>query len=108
MEPLPLIVDGLALGAIYALAFVLVLNGVGAVNLAHGDLVTLGGFVAIAIAAWAPTWPGLVFLPAVALIMAVAGFLLVTVIPRRPRRDAPDDVAISTFAVGAILAALLA
>ncbi|HTY66350.1 MAG TPA: branched-chain amino acid ABC transporter permease [Alphaproteobacteria bacterium] len=111
MEPLPLIVDGMALGAIYALAslaFVLILNGVGAVNLAHGDLVTLGGFVAIAIAAWAPAWPGLMFLPAVALIMAVGGFLLVAVIPRRPRRDAPDDVAISTFAIGAVLAAFLA
>jgi len=110
MEPLPLIVDGLALGAIYALAslaFVLILNGVGAVNLAHGDLVTLGGFVAVAIAAWAPSWPGLVFLPAVAVIMALAGFLLAAVIPRRPRRDTADDVAISTFAVGAILAACL-
>ena len=110
MEPLQLIVDGLALGAIYALAslaFVLVLNGVGAVNLAHGDLVTLGGFVAIAVAAWTPSWPGVVFLPAVAIIMALAGFVLAAVVPQRPRRDTPDDMAIATFAVGAILATTL-
>ena len=110
MEPLQLIVDGLALGAIYALAslaFVLVLNGAGAVNLAHGDLVTLGGFVAIAIAAWTPSWPGVVFLPAVAVIMAVAGFVLAGVIPQRPRRTTPNDTAIATFAVGAILATAL-
>lgn len=110
MEPLQLIVDGLALGAIYALAalaFVLVLNGVGAVNLAHGDLVTLGGFVAIAIAAWVPSWPGVVFLPVVAIIMALAGFILAAVVPHRQRRDAPDDAAIATFAVGAIVATTL-
>jgi branched-chain amino acid transport system permease protein len=110
MEPLPLIVDGLALGAIYALAalaFVLILNGIGAVNLAHGELVTLGGFVAIALAAWAPSWPGLLFLPAVAVITATVGLGLAAVIPRRPHRRMADDVTIATFAIGAILAALL-
>jgi branched-chain amino acid transport system permease protein len=110
MEPLQLIVDGLALGAIYALsslAFVLILNGVGAVNLAHGDLVTLGGFVAIAIAAWTRSWPGLVYLPAVAIIMALVGFVLAGVLPLRPRRETPDDITIATLAVGAILATFL-
>ncbi len=110
MEPLQLIVDGLALGAVYALAslaFVLVLNGIGAVNLAHGDLVTLGGFVAVAVSARAPTWPGLVFLPLVAVIMALIGLGLAAVIPMRPRRDTPDDIAVGTFAAGAILATVL-
>ena len=40
MGLLQLAVDGLALGAIYALTalgFVLILNGIGAVNFAHGD-----------------------------------------------------------------------
>src|SRR5258708_1353801 len=49
MEPLQLIVDAFALGGVYVLAalgFVLVLNGIGAVNLAHRHLVTLAGFIA--------------------------------------------------------------
>lgn len=108
MEPLQLIVDGLALGAVYALAalaFVLVLNGFGAVNLAHGDLVTFGGFIAVAIAARVPSWPGIVFLPVVAALMAAVGFVIAVLIPERPRRDSPDDISIGTFAVGAIIAA---
>ena len=111
MEPLQLIVDGLALGAIYALAalaFVLALNGIGAVNLAHGNLVTFGGFAAIVMAARAPSWPGLVFLPAVALVMALIGLGLAAVLPHRPRRNALDDLSIGTFAVGAILATVVA
>lgn len=110
MEPLQLIVDGLALGAVYALAalaFVLVLNGFGSVNLAHGDLVTLGGFVAVALAARVPSWPGIVFLPIVAALMAAVGLVIAVVIPDRPRRDSPDDISIGTFAVGAIIATCL-
>src|SRR5258708_20904191 len=76
MGPLQVIVDAFALGGVYvlvALGFVLVLNGIGAVNLAHGDLVTLGGFIAIAAATWVPMWPGIVFLPIIALVMAGVG-----------------------------------
>lgn len=111
MEPLQLIVDGLALGAVYALAalaFVLIINGIGAVNLAHGDLVILGGGLAIVMAGWAPSCPGVVFLPVIAIVMALAGLALAAVIPLGRRRDSSDDVAIGTFAVGAILAAILA
>lgn len=110
MEPLQLIVDGLALGAVYALsalAFVLILNGIGAINLAHGELVALGGLVAIVSARWAPSWPALLFLPAVAVAMALVGFGVAAVVPMRPRRDTPDDIAVGTFAVGAILATLV-
>jgi len=111
MEPLQLIVDALALGAVYALValgFVLVLNGLGAVNLAHGDLVTLGGFLAVAAASWAPAWPGFVFLPLIALVMAVIGVLLAGLLPIRRRGAAPEDLSLASFAVGAILAAILA
>ena len=110
MEPLQLFVDGLALGAIYALValgFVLVLNGVGAVNLAHGDLVALGGLLAVAVAAYVPSWPGLIFLPAVAVVMALAGLALGGLTPTRPHRDTPDSLALATFAIGAILASAL-
>src|SRR5437868_3277633 len=77
-----LVVDGLALGAVYALTalgFVLVLNGIGALNFAHGDLATLGGFLAIGLAALLPDWPGIVILPIVALLVALAGLALSTV-----------------------------
>jgi len=110
MEPLQLIVDALALGAVYALValgFVLVLNGLGAVNLAHGDLVTFGGFLAVAAASWLPAWPGVAFLPLIALAMAVIGALLAGLLPIRRRGAAPEDVSLASFAVGAILAAIL-
>ena len=48
-----LLVNGVALGAAYALValgFVLVLNATGAVNFAQGDLVMAGGFLAVALA----------------------------------------------------------
>lgn len=111
MEPLQLIVDACALGAVYvlvALGFVLVLNGIGAVNLAHGDLVTLGGFSAIAAAGWAPGWPGLAFLPMIALLMGVVGACLVAVVPTRRRSHTADEIPLATFAVGVMLAAALA
>ncbi len=103
-----MIVDALALGAVYALValgFVLVLNGLGAVNLAHGDLVTLGGFLAVAATTWVPSWPGIVFLPLVALAMALAGGVLAALLPPRRQGAAPEDVSLATFAVGAIVAA---
>lgn len=116
MEPLQLLVDGLALGAVYALValgFVLVLNGVGAVNLAHGDLVALGGLLAVAVAAYVPSWPGLIFLPVVAVIMALVGLAVGGFTtgrrsaPSRAHRDTPDSITLATFAIGAILASAL-
>ena len=108
MEPLQLIVDALALGAVYALValgFVLVLNGLGAVNLAHGNLVTLGGFLAVAAASWVPSWAGIIFLPFVALAMAIAGGVLAALLPARQRGATPDDLSLATFAMGTIVAA---
>src|SRR5258708_10768711 len=110
MGPLQVIVDAFALGGVYvlvALGFVLVLNGIGAVNLAHGDLVTLGGFIAIAAASWVPMWPGIVFLPIIALVMAVVGALLAAITPMRRRSDTPEEMSLATFAVGVMLAAAL-
>src|SRR5258708_28484689 len=108
MEAVELIVGAFALGGVYvlvALGFVLVLNGIGAVNLAHGDLVTLGGFIAIAAASWVPMWPGIVFLPIIALVMAVVGALLPAITPLRPRSDTPEEKSLATFAAGVVLAA---
>jgi len=64
---LQLALNGLALGAAYALValgFVLVLNATGAVNFAQGDLVMAGGYAAAALAAALPL-PGLALLPIV-------------------------------------------
>ncbi len=98
-----LLVNGLALGAAYALValgFVLVLNATGAVNFAQGDLVMTGGYVAIAIAAVLPV-PGLLLLPLVLVLMAVLGWgvSLVAWLPGRPAAAG----FIATIAVGIIL-----
>jgi branched-chain amino acid transport system permease protein len=103
--PLQLLINGLALGAAYALValgFVLVLNATGAVNFAHGDLVMAGGLLAVALGRHLPV-PGLVLLPAVAALMAGFG-LLVSALAYLPlRRRPPLAVFISTIALGVML-----
>lgn len=102
---LQLILNGIALGAAYALAalgFVLVLNASRAVNFAQGDLVMAGGFVAVALGIWLPL-PGILLLPAVLLLMALLG-LAVGVAAYLPLRNRPPtSIFISTIAVGVIL-----
>src|SRR5882724_3950933 len=105
MLVLQLLINGLALGAAYALAalgFVLVLNATGAVNFAQGDMVMAGGYVAIALAGVLPV-PGLVLLPLVLVLMAGLGLALsaAAYFPLRARPQAA--VFISTIAVGIIL-----
>ncbi|HEY6335329.1 MAG TPA: branched-chain amino acid ABC transporter permease [Alphaproteobacteria bacterium] len=104
MALIQLAIDGLALGAAYALValgFVLVLNATGAVNFAHGDLVMVGGFIAIALAQVLPL-PGIVLLPLVMLAMAALGvvfsWLAYFPLMRRP----PAAVYISTIALGIV------
>ncbi|EWY38386.1 ABC transporter permease [Skermanella stibiiresistens SB22] len=100
-----LLVNGLALGAAYALValgFVLVLNATGAVNFAQGDLVMAGGFLAVALAGSLPV-PGIVLLPLVMGLMALLG-LAVSLLAYLPLRNRPPvSVFISTIAVGIIL-----
>ena len=100
-----LLVNGVALGAAYALValgFVLVLNATGAVNFAQGDLVMAGGFLAVALAGFIPA-PGFVLLPLVMALMALLG-LAVSATAYLPLRNRPPvSVFISTIAVGIIL-----
>ncbi|WP_431860607.1 branched-chain amino acid ABC transporter permease [Azospirillum sp.] len=102
---LQLTLNGLALGAAYALValgFVLVLNAAGAVNFAHGDLVMAGGMLAVALAQLIPA-PGLALLPLVLVLMAALG-LAVSWLAYLPLRGRPHvSVFISTIAVGIIL-----
>ncbi len=75
MTFLQLVVNGLALGAAYALValgFVFIVNATSAVNFAHGDLVMAGGYVAVGLGAIAAV-PIIVLLPLVAAIMFVVG-----------------------------------
>jgi branched-chain amino acid transport system permease protein len=100
-----LLVNGVALGAAYALValgFVLVLNATGAVNFAQGDLVMAGGFLAVALSSLIPA-PGFVLLPLVMALMALLG-LAVSATAYLPLRNRPPvSVFISTIAIGIIL-----
>jgi branched-chain amino acid transport system permease protein len=88
--------------ALVALGFVLALNAAGAVNFAHGDLVVLGGAVAVMLAAWLGL-PGFLLLPLVALALALAGVLAahVAILPlaRRP----PEATFVATLALAAVI-----
>jgi branched-chain amino acid transport system permease protein len=105
MITLQLLVDGVALGAAYALVaagFVLALNASRAVNFAHGDLVMVGGFLAVVLATVLPV-PGIALLPAVVAIMAAVG-LAVGALAYLPLRGRPVvSVFVSTIAVGIVL-----
>src|SRR5205807_6443377 len=72
-----LVLNALALGMAYALValgFVLALNAAGAVNFAHGDLVVLGGAVAVFTGLWTGL-PSVLLLPLVALALGGAGII---------------------------------
>lgn len=104
MLTLQLLLNGIALGAAYALCalgFVLILNATGAVNFAQGDMVTAGGFAAIALTAIWPL-PGIALLPAVVALTAVLGiaFSAVAYFPLKSRP--PVAVFISTIALGIV------
>lgn len=101
---LQLLINGVALGAAYALValgFVLILNATSAVNFAQGDIVMVGGFAAVAISTLLPV-PGIVLLPIVVIVMAVfgLGFSLLAYFPLKSRP--PVSVFISTIALGIV------
>ncbi|WP_042704761.1 branched-chain amino acid ABC transporter permease [Azospirillum sp. B506] len=105
MAALQLLVNGVALGAAYALValgFVLVLNATSAVNFAQGDLVMAGGLLAVAVAPLIPL-PGIALLPVVLVLMAALGLVLALAAYLPLRRRPPVSVFISTIAVGIIL-----
>jgi branched-chain amino acid transport system permease protein len=105
MALLQLLLNGLSLGAAYALValgFVLVLNATGAVNFAQGDLVMAGGLLSAALADRIAA-PGIVLLPLVMGLMAGLGLLLSLAAYLPLRRRPPVTVFISTIAVGIML-----
>ena len=60
--------------SLVALGFVLALNAAGAVNFAHGDLVVLGGAVAVFAGIWTGL-PGPLLLPLVAVVLGIVGIV---------------------------------
>ena len=88
--------------ALVALGFVLALNAAGAVNFAHGDLVVLGGAVAVLLGT-ALGLPGVILLPVVALALAAAGVIAaqVAIVPLANRP--PEATFVATIALAAII-----
>jgi len=88
--------------ALVALGFVLALNAAGAVNFAHGDLVVLGGAVAVFIAL-STGLPAVLLLPLVALALGVVGILAarVAILPLASRP--PEATFVATIALAAVI-----
>jgi branched-chain amino acid transport system permease protein len=105
MSLLQLVINGIALGAVYALValgFVFIVKATSAVNFAHGDLVMAGGYAAVTLGSMLP-FPVIVLLPLVALIMFAVGLLLSLVAYFPLIRRPPATVFISTLLCGIIL-----
>src|ERR1700745_3588711 len=88
--------------ALVALGFVLALNAAGAVNFAHGDLVVLGGAVAVVAASWTGL-PGPLLLPVVPVVRGPAGVLAAPVAPLPLARRPPEATFVATIALAAII-----
>jgi branched-chain amino acid transport system permease protein len=88
--------------ALVALGFVLALNASGAVNFAHGDLVVLGGAVAVFVGLWTGL-PSVLLLPLVALALGAAGIAAarVAILPLAARP--PEATFVATIALAAII-----
>jgi branched-chain amino acid transport system permease protein len=100
-----LLLNGLALGAAYALValgFVLILNATGAINFAQGDMVMLGGYGAVALARVLPV-SGFLLLPLVMLGMAGFGLLFSWLAWRPFRHRPPIFGLLATVALGLTL-----
>src|SRR5215831_13161005 len=105
MTLLQLAINGVALGAAYALialGFVFIVNATGAVNFAQGDLVMAGGYTAILLSSLLPL-PFLAVLPLVALVTFGIGILLALLAYFPLMRRPPATVFISTLLCGMIL-----
>ena len=88
--------------ALVALGFVLALNAAGAVNFAHGDLVVLGGAVAVFVGL-STGLPACLLLPLVALALGVVGVVAarIAILPLASRP--PEATFVATIALAAII-----
>jgi branched-chain amino acid transport system permease protein len=105
MTFLQLVINGVALGAAYALValgFVFIVNATGAVNFAQGDLVMAGGYVAVGLGAMVSV-PVIVLLPLIAAIMFAVGIAVALVAYFPLINRPPSTVFISTLLCGIVL-----
>lgn len=105
MTILQLCLNAVVLGAAYslvALGFVLVLNAVGAVNFAQGDLVLVGAYAGIVAASFVDL-PGLLLLPFVVVVAGLVGVALSGAAFFPLRNKPPVTVFISTIACGVVM-----
>ena len=88
--------------ALIALGFVLALNAAGAVNFAHGDLVVLGGALAVVLGL-STGLPAVLLLPLVALAIGLAGIAAarIAILPLAARP--PEATFVATIALAAII-----
>jgi branched-chain amino acid transport system permease protein len=99
MSMVQLIINGIALGAVYALVtlgFVFVINATGAVNFAQGELVMAGGYIAALLHSFLAV-PGTLIALMVAAIMFFVGLVLALVAYFPLMRRHPATVFISTL-----------
>ena len=104
------VVQGLAVGGLYAaagLALSLVLGSLRLVNLAHGELVVGAAYLTYAITA-ATGWNTLLVLPVTMVAMAAVGFALHRGLLDRLARRGPDGPIIATFGLALIAQAAFA
>lgn len=80
----------------------LALNAAGAVNFAHGDLVVLGGAVAVFAGIWTGL-PALLLLPLVALALGIAGIVAARVAILPLAGQPPEATFVATIAFAAII-----
>jgi len=105
MTFLQLAINGVALGAAYALValgLVFIVNATGAVNFAQGDLVMAGGYVAVGLGS-VTALPVVVLLPLVAVIMFAVGIAVALVAYFPLINRPPSTVFISTLLCGIVL-----
>lgn len=88
--------------ALVALGFVLALNAAGAVNFAHGDLVVLGGAVAVFAGLWTGL-PGPLLLPFVALVLGAVGIFAARVAVQPLAGRPPEATFVATIALAAVI-----
>lgn len=105
-----LLASGIALGAVLAVAafgFLLLYKATGVINFAHGDLITLGGYVAL----WAIVDIGLPsvlgYLLALVIMFGV-GVLIERIAYAPLRRRPPMSVVIATLAAAIVIRGLIA
>lgn len=98
-------IDGVALGTLYALVALgigLIFGVMRLVNLAHGELLTAGGYTVFATG----SWPTPLRVVAVFLVIVGLSLIIERLAFRRLRRASPATMLVMTFAVSALLRAI--